>query len=706
MMPPGSMFEQDEAALSEYAAACKTAKEQLRVVWADLELGEDAVRVELDRIVSRAHEVWSEAVTVAKEKQREYGLQIEAAVRESRSIQEELGQSHRRASGIGGMGEEGSAMMTTHARLERAKRELDHWRTRKADRIQLLERLQADITRMQGLLGQTPDISVSGVLDINDEAREMLRTEIERLKEQQVERTNRLAEGVLSLQALCSIVGEEPTSRAEDVCPALATFRPDAVAEEIARIHNGTAALDLSDAMFAELQKKQAEMEAIKVDRERKVEEAEHLLADLWAELQVMESDVDRTILAEVLASDIRLQPAAMEKCQMELERLEVIKARKTCHTIRLKNDELLKVVSEAHMEDPGLTQMVQAVSDGPGEGEPMAFVRKVAETLARVQQMLDSVRAAALKRRCILDKIDEIGGSISEVGWLKEYEQDSNRFKGRDSTRNLQRSIKAERVRAQLPALLEGTIQALVDWEDREGEDFLYDGVCYKDHLVQLKEETEQSLMSKSTRGHGASGSRAVGGAPVAAAGRRLPAGRPSTAGARPASGHGKNNARMDAPASLQRSTGRPAASPAASPWSTPKKAAPKALPANAKAAEPLAPKSHTRQAAAVESTPSPAPAKRHARSPLSVNTSAFKELSEVDVNSPRATTPQSGGSKHKAKFDTASNDLENCEPPQKHGASPLQQPPGEQQPSKPSRLPAPKSMLRPPSSKRQLQL
>lgn len=50
------------------------------------------------------------------------------------------------------------------------------------------------------------------------------------------------------------------------------------------------------------------------VDRERKVEEAEHLLADLWAELQVMESDVDRTILAEVLASDIRLQPAAMEK--------------------------------------------------------------------------------------------------------------------------------------------------------------------------------------------------------------------------------------------------------------------------------------------------------------------------------------------------------------------------------------------------------
>lgn len=101
MMPPGSMFEQDEAALSEYAAACKTAKEQLRVVWADLELGEDAVRVELDRIVSRAHEVWSEAVTVAKEKQREYGLQIEAAVRESRSIQEELGQSHRRASGIG-----------------------------------------------------------------------------------------------------------------------------------------------------------------------------------------------------------------------------------------------------------------------------------------------------------------------------------------------------------------------------------------------------------------------------------------------------------------------------------------------------------------------------------------------------------------------------------------------------------------------------
>jgi hypothetical protein len=94
------MFDHDEAALSEYAAACKTAKEQLRMVWADLELGEDAIRAELDRIVSRAHEVWSDAVTGAKERQREFGLLTEAALRESRSIQEELGQN-RRQSAVG-----------------------------------------------------------------------------------------------------------------------------------------------------------------------------------------------------------------------------------------------------------------------------------------------------------------------------------------------------------------------------------------------------------------------------------------------------------------------------------------------------------------------------------------------------------------------------------------------------------------------------
>lgn len=702
------MFDHDEAALSEYAAACKTAKEQLRMVWADLELGEDAIRAELDRIVSRAHEVWSDAVTGAKERQREFGLLTEAALRESRSIQEELGQN-RRQSAVGAGGEEGNMMMSSHARLERATREVEYWRSRKAERIKLMDKVQAEMNRLQGLLGQQPNSSLAGVIDINDATLEMMREEVERLKGAQVERTDRLAEKIRELQELCAVMSEDHSVLLRDVSPAVAAFRHEALAEEVSRIQSGKAEMDLSDDTFASLQKKHAEMEAIKAEREGKIEEAEHQLRELWSEMQVMESDVDRDIITQLLCSGDRLQPTTMEKCHAELERLEVIKARKTCHTIRMKNEELLKLAAEAHMEEPGLSSLVAAVAEGPCQGEPMVYVRKVAETLARVNQKLECVRADAQKRSCILDKIDEIGGSIDEVAWLKDYEQDSNRFKGRDSTRNLQRSIKAEKVRAHLPALLDSTIQALVDWEDREGEEFMYDEMCYKDHLLQLKKETEQALAAKGgPRGTGGSTRISTASSTPVAPGRRLQTGRPSTTAAGRTANRGATKTSEAVPASLQRSTGRGGAnSTSTSPWSTPKKAAP---PRGTPAATPpqqsanSATKSRSRMGAAVDVTPAPHAEQQAPPSPLIVSTSVIKELGELNGNSPRAPTPQSGSKSQKPKWEEGSNDVENCEPAQHPVPSPQQAARKALQTAanKPSRLPGPKSMLRPPSSRR----
>lgn len=97
MATPAALLPEEEAALSEYAAVCRSAKAELRDVWLDLELGEEAVRTEMQQIMFRAHMVWNEAVAQAKERQRQLGVQVEEAGREARSIQEELGQAvHQR----------------------------------------------------------------------------------------------------------------------------------------------------------------------------------------------------------------------------------------------------------------------------------------------------------------------------------------------------------------------------------------------------------------------------------------------------------------------------------------------------------------------------------------------------------------------------------------------------------------------------------
>jgi DNA anti-recombination protein RmuC len=116
-------------------------------------------------------------------------------------------------------------MMSSHARLERATREVEYWRSRKAERIKLMDKVQAEMNRLQGLLGQQPNSSLAGVIDINDATLEMMREEVERLKGAQVERTGRLAEKIRELQELCAVMSEDHSVLLRDVSPAVAAFR-------------------------------------------------------------------------------------------------------------------------------------------------------------------------------------------------------------------------------------------------------------------------------------------------------------------------------------------------------------------------------------------------------------------------------------------------------------------------------------------------
>lgn len=94
---------------------------------------------------------------------------------------------------------------------------------------------------------------------------------------------------------------------------------------------------------------------------------------------------------------------------------------------------------------------------------------------------------------------IGEFENGKEEVMWLKEYEADENRYKGRDSNRyytinqkkfkiqfliflnrKLQRSIKASRVRDKMPNLIERIKNSIKEWEGKEKQSFLYDGINF----------------------------------------------------------------------------------------------------------------------------------------------------------------------------------------------------------------------------------
>lgn len=78
-----------------------------------------------------------------------------------------------------------TSALTTHARLERAKRELEFWRCRKAERLELMNKLQAEATRLRGLLGTLGVRSHPGC-NISDQSLELIRGDIESLRSEQV----------------------------------------------------------------------------------------------------------------------------------------------------------------------------------------------------------------------------------------------------------------------------------------------------------------------------------------------------------------------------------------------------------------------------------------------------------------------------------------------------------------------------------------
>lgn len=49
---------------------------------------------------------------------------------------------------------------------------------------------------------------------------------------------------------------------------------------------------------------------------------------------------------------------------------------------------------------------------------------------------------------------------------WLREYEQDGDRYKGRDSTKKLNRALRAQRMRDKLPDMIRNLRKTISQWE------------------------------------------------------------------------------------------------------------------------------------------------------------------------------------------------------------------------------------------------
>eukprot|EP00198_Chlamydomonas_reinhardtii_P009706 XP_001699043.1 predicted protein [Chlamydomonas reinhardtii] len=479
--------------LDTYGATVRACIGKLRSIWRQVGKSTEEQRAVVLTVAEEALAAWSKGVEAADNERSQIKLQIQQYSAEISSIRAELddGGDSGDSSEAVEAGEAGEATLLRS--LESLKATLQLWRTRRVARLQAYEALMAVHTSLKRQLGLTHTEATDA--DISSGALEYLNMENNKLEEEKGRRLSRAEEQLDALRAICRELGEDAAAAAAEVHPALRAMSAEKESAELlgavyrltgsSSLAAADAELDLGDGCFERLAGKIREMERLKVEREAQSRDLLEMLGGLWAALDIAEDAPERGMVHKLLGGDRpqRLHKRTLDKCMAEVNRLEGCKA-----------------------------QMTQVLTK---------LVRLVAE-----------VQALAARRAPVLAQVADLLAAAADSAWLRAYNQDENRYKGRDASRNMQRAIKAGKLRERLGGMMEGLQAALAEWEAEEGGPFLYDEQVLQDDgaddVVRAKCDTPKSTARS---GPGASAAAAAKSplslkSPTQAAASILPAG------------------------------------------------------------------------------------------------------------------------------------------------------------------------------------
>ncbi|GIL93823.1 hypothetical protein Vretimale_194 [Volvox reticuliferus] len=525
-----------EVHLEAYSSHFRVCIGKLRSIWKQVGNDPDECRSQVVAAAEQALAAWTQAVEKAEADKHSIKALIQQHSSEIATIKSELddgvdSQSMEAEFGSGSSGEGEATLLKT---LDILKGTLQFWRVKRTARVQAYEALMEVHLSLKRQLGlrHKPEEDV----DITTGALEYLQMENGKLIEEKGLRVVRAEEQLDKLRAICRELGEDCAAAAAEVHPALSSLSAEKESAEVlgcvyklvgspSKVTAG-GDLDLSDAMFERLAFKIADMQRLKVDREAQSRDVLEMLGSLWDALSIPEDAPERSMVAKMLSPDRpqRLHKRTLDKCLAEVNRLEGCKAQAMRDLALSKARELEQLCISTRISPPH-TGPLLAELDKPGQ---------MTHVLSKLVRLVAEVQALAAKRAPILVQAQELLAAQADSAWLRSYNQNENRYKGRDASRNMQRAIKASKLRDRLGPMMESLLAALADWELEEGGPFLYDEQVLQLRVVEA--ELEQLALEKAPKPKSSlhsSVSASSGGGGVAAA-----CGKPPAAGGRSAAG------------------------------------------------------------------------------------------------------------------------------------------------------------------------
>lgn len=359
----------------------------------------------------------------------------------------------------------------------------------KEERVKEFSDVQSQIQKICGEIAGNLNVNETPAVDETDLSLKRLdeyHAQLQELQKEKSDRLQKVLEFVSSVHDLCAVLGMDFFSTVTEVHPSL-------------NDSTGVQSKSISNDTLARLAKTVLALKEDKKQRLHKLQELASQLIDLWnlmdtsiEERQLfdhvtcnMSASVDEVTVPGALAMDL------IEQAEVEVERLDQLKASRMKEIAFKKQAELEDIYAHAHVEiDPeAAREKIMALIDS-GNVEP-------AELLADMDNEISKAKEEALSRKDILDKVEKWMSACEEESWLEDYNRDENRYNAsRGAHLNLKRAEKARILVNKIPALVDTLVAKTRAWEEDRSMQFAYDGVpllAMLDEYAMLRQEREE---------------------------------------------------------------------------------------------------------------------------------------------------------------------------------------------------------------------
>ncbi|CAN4103976.1 unnamed protein product [Withania somnifera] len=291
----------------------------------------------------------------------------------------------------------------------------------KDDRIKEFFDVQSQIQKISSEIAGTSEQVESLTVDESDLSIKKLdefHVQLQELQKEKSDRLHKVLDLVSTVHDLCAVLGMDFYSTVTEVHPSL----DDSTGVQSKSISNDTLSNLANTVLVLKEDKKQ---------RLLKLQELATQLIDLWNLMDTPEeqrslfdhvtcnisASVDEVAIPGALALDL------IEQAEVEVERLDQLKASRMKEISFKRQAELEDIYARAHVEidTEAAREKIMALIDS-GNVDP-------AELLADMDNQIVNAKEEAHSRKEILDKVEKWMAACEEESWLEDYNRDQKKF-------------------------------------------------------------------------------------------------------------------------------------------------------------------------------------------------------------------------------------------------------------------------------------